>query len=255
LRQTAQLTGIDASSLSRFESNRSQPSFDDVCLIAQKFGWPLLYFATGRLRTGTDNRALAAQLYYWGLRDLGVSRRPVLGEIRAFEDVLAESVRDGARARVIEAVPALLLRNDFAPADLVDSARRYGTLRRVGWLSEVAERISRKLELRWMHPDAAVNVRRTWKSAWHDVKKAEPQGEVFSVEPILVEDAAKLEYISPSSPGRAPTKAGEQDLPGREWQDTPPVTRRWGIVFDLALDDFFKRAQAILGGRDIDQTD
>ena len=246
LKETAGSTGISAASLSRFESNRSQPSFDNVCLIAEKLGWPLLYFATGRLRTGTDARALAAQLYYWGLRDLHVSRRPVLGEVRAFEEVLTEGVRDGASARIIEAVPALLLRNDFAAADLVASARRYGTLRRVGWLSEVAERISGKLELRWIHPDAAVNVRRAWKSAWNELKKVEPKGEVFFVEPILVEDTAQLDYVSPASAGSSSVRAGEPDLHGSEWHDSPPVTRRWGIAFDLSLGDFTRRARSIL---------
>lgn len=247
LQESAQLTGIDASSLSRFELNRSQPSFDDVCLIAQQFGWPLLYFATGRLRTGTDGRALAAHLHYWGLRDLSVSGRPVLGEVRAFDDVVTESVRDGAGVRIIEGVPALLLRNDFAPADLVASARRYGTLRRVGWLSEIAERISRQLELRWIHPDAAVNVRTAWKTAWVDVNKAPARIEVF--EPVTVEDSAKLEYVSPHSAGSARTKAGTGDRRDREWQDSPPVTRRWGIACDLSLDDFLRRARAILGAQ------
>ena len=249
LKEIAGLTGISAASLSRFESNQSQPSFDNVCLIAEKLGWPLLYFAAGRLRTGTDARALAAQLYYWGLRDLHVSRRPVLGEVRAFEEVLTEGVRDGASARVIEAVPALLLRNDFAPDDLVASARRYGTLRRVGWLSEVAERISGKIELRWIHPDAAVNLRRAWKSAWNELKKVAPRGEAFLVETILVEDAAQPEYISPASPGGSSGRAGDTDLPGREWHESPPVTRRWGIAFDLSLDDFARRARSILRAR------
>lgn len=67
LKEAADLTGISAASLSHFETNRSQPSFGDICLFAEKLAWPLLFFATGRLRTGTDGRALAAQLFHWGL--------------------------------------------------------------------------------------------------------------------------------------------------------------------------------------------
>ncbi len=217
LQEAADRTGIAASSLSRFESDQSQPSFDDVRLIAREYGWPLVYFATGRLRTGADSRALAAHLFHWGLRDVTDSERPILGEVRAFEDVVPESVREGAPATLIEAVPALLLRNDFDPDDLLASARRFATVRRVGWLNEVAEQISRKLELRWLHPDAARNIRTTWIAAW-----AEIASDASDEEPeAKVDDAAK--------------------------GDIPPVTKRWGITLDLSLDDFLKRARAILG--------
>ena len=219
LKDAADLTGISAASLSRFETNRSQPSFGDICLLAEKFGWPLLYFATGRLRTGTDGRALAAQLFHWGLRDLSISGRPVLGEVRAFEDVVPESVRDRAAVRLIEAVPALLLRNDFAAPELVASAKRYGTLQRVGWLSEVAEIISRKLEVRWIHPDAAANVHAAWRTAWTEVRQGAGREEV--VEPVIFADR---------TPG-----------------DSPAVSRRWRIALDLSLDDFLTRARTILG--------
>lgn len=217
LQEAADRTGIAASSLSRFESDQSQPSFDDVRLIAREYGWPLIYFATGRLRTGADSRALAAHLFHWGLRDVTDSERPILGEVRAFEDVVPESVREGAPATLIEAVPALLLRNDFDPDDLLASARRFATVRRVGWLNEVAEQISRKLELRWLHPDAARNIRTTWIAAWAEIA-SDTSDEESETE---VDDTTK--------------------------GDIPPVTERWGITFDLSLDVFLKRARAILG--------
>ena len=219
LKEAADLTGISAASLSRFETGGSQPSFGDICLLAEKLGWPLLYFATGRLRSGTDGRALAAQLFHWGLRDLSVSGRPILGEVRAFEDVVPESVRDGAAVRLIEAVPALLLRSDFAAPELVASAKRYGTLRRVGWLSEVAELVSRKLEIRWIHPDAAANVHAAWRTAWAELSQDAGREEV--VEPVI------FAHRTPA--------------------DSPAVSRRWGIALDLSLDDFLRRARTILG--------
>ena len=218
LQEAADRTGIAASSLSRFESDQSQPSFDDVGIIAREYGWPLVYFATGRLRTGADIRALAAHLFHWGLRDVTDSERPILGEVRAFEDVVPESVREGAPTTLIEAVPALLLRNDFDPDDLLASARRFATVRRVGWLNEVAEQISRKLELRWIHPDAARTVRTTWIAAW-------------------------AEIASDGSDEDAP----ETDRDDTVKDDIPPVTRRWGIRSGLSLDDFLNRGRAILG--------
>jgi transcriptional regulator with XRE-family HTH domain len=220
LQEAAEQTGIAASSLSRFESDQSQPSFDDVLLIARSYGWPLVYFATGRLRAGADSRALAAHLFHWGLRDVTDPERPILGEVRAFEDVVPESVREGAPASLIEAVPALLLRNDFDPDDLLGSARRFATVRRVGWLSEVAEQISRELELRWLHPDAARNVRTAWIAAWAEIASEED-----------------TETEGPDDDGDdGAAKAG-----------LPPVTQRWGVTLELSLDDFLKRARVILG--------
>ncbi|MGH9462846.1 MAG: helix-turn-helix domain-containing protein [Vicinamibacteria bacterium] len=219
LQEAAQRTGIAASSLSRFESDLSQPSFDDVCLMAREYGWPLAYFATGRVRTGADSRALAAHLFHWGLRDVTDAERPILGEVRAFEDVVAESARENARA-LIEAVPALLLRNDYDPDDLLASARRFSTVRRVGWLNEVAEQISRELDLRWLHPDAARNVRATWVAAWAEIASDPTEGE-------------------PDVSRAAPPK-----------EEIPPVTQRWGIRSDVSPEAFLKRARVILGALD-----
>ena len=217
LQEAANRTGIAASSLSRFESDLSQPSFDDVCLLAREYGWPLVYFATGRVRTGADRRALAAHLFHWGLRDVTDLERPILGEVRAFEDVVAESTREDIPA-LMEAVPALLLRNDFDPDDLLASARRFATIRRVGWLNEVAEQISRELELRWLHPDAARNVRATWVAAWAEIAS----------------DAA-------DEPEGGPPK-----------ENVPPVTQRWGVRSDVSIEAFLKRARVILGALDRD---
>lgn len=213
LQQAAEKTGIAASSLSRFESDQSQPSFDDVCLMAREYGWPLAYFATGRLRTGADARALAAHLFHWGLRDIPDPEKTILGEVRAFEDVASESVREESR-ELLEAVPALLLRNDFDPDDLLASARRFSTVRRVGWLSEVAEQISRELELRFLHPDAARNVRTSWVDAWAEIASESTE------------------------------ETPEAERPPDD--DLPPLNRRWGVSSDLKLEDFLKRARAIL---------
>jgi hypothetical protein len=189
--------------------------------MAREYGWPLVYFATGRVRTGADSRALAAHLFHWGLRDVADNERPILGEVRAFEDVAAESAREGVPA-LIEAVPALLLRNDFDPDDLLASARRFATVRRVGWLNEIAEQISRELELRWLHPDAARNVRATWVAAWAEIAS----------------DATEEEPdVDPSGPPKG---------------EIPPVTQRWGIRSDVSLEAFLKRARVILGALDRD---
>jgi len=218
LQEAADRTGIAASSLSRFESDQSQPSFDDVCLMAREYGWPLVYFASGRLRTGADARALAAHLFHWGLRDVPDREKTILGEVRAFEDVASEAVRDESR-ELLEAVPGLFLRNDFDPDDLLASARRFSTVRRVGWLNEVAEQISRELELRFLHPDAARNVRNTWVAAWAEIASEEP-----------------------------PEDEREESANG----DLPPLNKRWGVTSDLKLEDFLRRARSLLREADRD---
>ena len=113
-------------SLSRFESGRAQPSFGDVCVIAQDLGWPLLYFATGRERRADDTRALAIELHFWGLRDIRLGKRVLLREVRAFEESLADAVAGFVDARVLEALPALLLRNRFEPQELIVQRTGYG---------------------------------------------------------------------------------------------------------------------------------
>ena len=216
LAQVAKATGVNASSLSKFENGHSTPGFDDVSRLAQFYGWPLIFFATGRLRTGDDPRELVAHLHFWGLRDLKVHpRRPLIGEVRAFENLVAEAA-DAPDARIVEALPGLLLRNEFEPSELLRAARSQGTVREVGWLSQVAYIISKQLDINLTQPGAAGKVNRTWTAARAELARAE-----------------------------AETTPGEDD------EQLDPLTsegiaRRWRVKRPITLPEFKTRARAIL---------
>lgn len=214
------LTGISSSSLVRFESNRAVPNFGDVCHIAQQLSWPLVYFATGRERTGHDSSALAVQLHYWGLRDLSLPRRVLFGEIRPFEDLIAEVVTADPSARVLEAIPGLFLRNNFDATELLASGRRYGNVRRLGWLADISHTISRRAPSEYIHPDVTKQLR----IAIAHAEKEPPLDEI---------DYVFGETLSPASRQRA-------------WSASPSLTRRWRIACDIAIDQFQQRAVSIL---------
>ncbi len=220
LAQVARATGVNASSLSKFENNHSMPSFDDVSRLAQYSGWPLIFFATGRVRTHNDPRDLAAHLHYWGLRDLKVHpRRPLIGEVRAIEELIAEAA-DAHDIRIVEAVPGLLLLNDFNPSELLAAAPSRGTIRQVGWLSQVAYTISKLLDINLMKPGAAGRVNRTWSVARSEITRKEAQ---------------------------TATPAEDDKKPALRTSD--PIARRWQIESALTLQDFEKRARDILEAR------
>jgi len=216
LARVAQATGVNASSLSKFENGHSTPSFDDVSRLAQFYGWPLIYFATGRLRTGDDPRELAAHLYYWGLRDLEVHpRRPLIGEVRAFEYLIAEAA-NAPEARIVEAIPGLLLRNDYTPSELLAGARSHGTVKEVGWLSQVAYIISKQLDVDLIRPGASGRTNRTWTSARADLARTETDATpVVQDEPLGAITAEK-------------------------------IARRWGVERPITLEEFRVRAVTIL---------
>ena len=230
LTELGRLTRVSSSALGRFESDRAVPSFDDVCLIAQQLGWPLLYFATGRERTGNDRLALAAQLYYWGLRDVSLAERVLIGEVRPFEGLIAEVVSGAPNPRVLEAIPGLLLRNTFEASELVSCAVRYGSLRRLAWLADVAEKISEEVPREYLQPDAL---------RWLHAVQAAATG----AKDKLARD--EIDYVFPPSAQRpAQTKLRE-----RAWALSPPLTKRWGIACDIPLRQFLSRALTVLEAR------
>lgn len=217
-------TSISTSSLARFESDRAVPSFGDVCAIAQQLGWPLLYFATGQERTGDDIRATVARLQFWGLRDIRTAEPVLFGEIDPFEEVVAEVVSRPVNERVLAALPALLLRNRFEPAHLVSAAHGFESLKRVGWLADVAKHVSERLPPRASQPDTQRRLTAVEKAAAKDLRARAP--ETF--------DCVGLD---PSA-----SKAARE----RVWKASPPLARRWRIACELRLEEFVERAQSIL---------
>lgn len=215
LARVAKATGVGVSSLSKFENDLSTPSFGDVARLAQFYGWPLIFFATGRLKTGDDPRDLAAHLYYWGLRDLEIhSGRPLIGEARSFE-LLAAEASDAPEVRIVEALPGLLLRNDFNDSELLSSARRHGTLKEVGWLSQIADIISRQLDINLIRPGASRRLNRTWTAARQELTHGRTEAASSQLHELAAPAAQKL-------------------------------AQRWGVERRVTLDEFKARAISIL---------
>jgi len=226
LQLLAKRTGVSLSALARFESDRAVPSFGDVCAIAQELGWPLLYFATGLERTGDDVRAVAAQLRYWGLRDVRLAEPVLFGELRPFEELLPEVGAAGAvNLRLLDALPALLLCNRFDSGELISHAESRGSLRRVGWIADVASRISELLPRSYSLPETRRRLR-----------------DVITAADRQLETNAEIDYLG--SVRRASSPKDRERL----WKTTPPLTRRWRIACDISLEQFVERAKSVLEG-------
>lgn len=221
LSDLASRTGISAPSLSRFESNKAEPSFADVCVIAQQLGWPLIYFAVGLERTGDDTSSLLAELHFWGLRDILRAEPILLGEVRTFEELFADAGARVLDSRVLEALPALLLRNRFETQELLARANANASIRRVGWLAEVAAEIAETLPRVAVQSEARRRLQSIRNAAW-DAPAPE-----------------QADYLGPLA---------SQRFRARVWNDSPPVARRWKIACDMTLEQFHDRAESVLGG-------
>jgi transcriptional regulator with XRE-family HTH domain len=221
LSELAKLTGISVASLSRFEADRAEPGFGEVCVIAQQLGWPLLHFAAGRKRKGDDARALVTELHFWGLRDIVLVERILLGEVRTFEELFADSIARNLDTRILEALPALLLKNPFETQELLVQSAAYNCIRRLGWIAEIAHEIGQKLPRHVIQPEAGRRLQSVQSAAWKEQAPAE------------------LDYIGPLA---------SQNFRDRVWNDSPPIARRWKIACDISLDQFLVRAESVLGG-------
>jgi transcriptional regulator with XRE-family HTH domain len=224
----AKRTGVSVRSLVRFESDEAIPSFDDVCVIAQQLGWPLLYFATGVERAGDNTRAVAAQLRFWGLRDVHAAETVLFGEVRSFEELLAGVTAGKILFRILEALPALLLRNRFEPTELISQAEHRGSLLRLGWLADVASHVSERLPPSYSQADSTRRFDTIQKAAESSLPSRA--------------DLETIDYLGVVGVSSA-REAREQ-----AWRSTPPLTRRWRIACDITLDAFVERAKSLLGG-------
>jgi transcriptional regulator with XRE-family HTH domain len=205
LSELASRTGVSLPSLARFESDRAIPSFGDVCIIAQQPGWPLLYFATGLERSGDDIRATVAQLRFWGLRDVHAAETVLLGEVSPFEELLASVTRGSVNLRLLDGLPALLLRNRFDPAEVISHGESTGSLRRLGWLADVAVYVSERLPPRCSQPDAKRKLDAIKRAAENQLAGPTDRDEI---------DYLGVVSVSSSSQAR-----------DRLWKSSPPLTR------------------------------
>ena len=226
-------SGVSVSSLSRFETAASQPGFADACAIAKALGTPLLFLADGRDRTGSDPRDLVAHLAYWGLNDLAPGEVALIGEARPFEVLIAVSLTDAGTPRILESIPALLLKNDFSDAELEAQATGARVLHRLGWLAEIAEWIAGQIPVSRIHPSAFSKVRQVRRAAWNRRQQ----------------DFAKL-LKSPRWPegwdvfGNT-TTAPDRDAPKGQ-ESISPIARKWKVAYSTPQRDFLARARDIL---------
>ncbi len=226
-------SGVSVSSLSRFEAGASQPGFADACSIARALGTPLLFLADGRDRTGSDPRDLIAHLAYWGLNDTVPGEVALIGEARPIEGLIALSLTEAGTPRILESIPALLLKNDFSVQELEAQATGTRVLHRLGWLAETAEWIAGQIPVSRIRPSATSKLGQVRLAAWNrrqeEVQKLSrgarwPEGwDLF---------------------GRTAASA-ENDV-SRRLANVSPIARKWKIAYPTPQEDFLARARDIL---------
>lgn len=239
----AQRTNISQSSLSRFERDESQPSFADVCAIASALGWPLLYFATGRERTGDDERDLIAHLSFWGL-DLVAGESPLIGEARPLEELVCDALALESSPRLTESVPALLLRNDFGVDDLIGQAQRAPrVVRRLGWAAELSEWIASQLSVELLPPSVVLHLKRLRSHCWTQFQ-AEQRRHTGNWRDLWDWFGTENEPVPEAFSG-----GDEEEWADRLVRGLPPITKKWLVFYDARQEAFRDRARAILGVR------
>lgn len=185
-------------------------------------GRPLLYFATGRDRTGNDPRDLAAHLASWGLGDVLASEVPLIGETKPFDWLIAEVLSRNDVPRILEAVPGLLLRNEFDAADMIRACKRTRTTHRLGWLAEIAEKIASKVPVAKIDPQATARIATIREEAWR-----KRRGEAATVWDNF---------------GVEPDERGGSLVGG-----LPPLAEKWRIRYRTPQAQFLERARENLG--------
>ena len=127
-------------------------------------------------------------------------------------------------------IPGLLLKNTSEASELISYAVRHRSLRRLGWLADVAEKISEEVPREYLQPDAL---------RWLHAVQAAATG----AKDKLARD--EINYVFPPSAQR-PAQA---KLRERAWALSPPLTKRWGIACDITLRQFLSRALTVLEAR------
>ena len=169
--ELAARTSISISTLWRLENGRAALGFAEVCRIAECTGVPLIYLATGRSRSGTEPEDLAGQVTYWGISDLAGGN--LIGEAHTVESVVCDCLANPA-PRILEVVPAILLFHRTSHAELLAIASLKGgeeTLRRLAWVSDLAEWLVGQLPLAQLPPAAHKRIRQLRSAAARTLPK------------------------------------------------------------------------------------
>lgn len=235
--ELAALAGISQSTLSRIEADLVSPALEDTCRIAQALGRPLLYFATGRERSGRDPEDLAVHLRLYGLKDVDTAASPLIGEAWPFEQLVSVAAKT-AVPRILEGLPALLLLNDASPREMIGAARKERVLHRIGWLADLADWIAPQVPEARVRPDAIERLREVREIAWtHRQRTRSPVPSVRDWDPF----DRKL----PAQDGPRGMKALDRKI-----EDVPPISRKWRMLYETPQEDFLARARdlAVISG-------
>lgn len=211
--EVAEALGISQTVYSKLETGRSTLSWARVAQLARFFKLPLQWALNGTERPGEDLAGISFELRFYGLSDLLVSGAQVPGAYRGFEEVIALAVGElRPDPRVIDAIPALLLRNTWSAHVLGGFAAAHHAEQRLAWLADVALVIADRL------PRVAIQFV-TRQNELHRVIRA-------TNKPVASD--------SLGAPARAPDQL-------------PVVSKRWSVTYDQTLDGFLARAKRLLG--------
>jgi hypothetical protein len=143
------------------------------------------------------------------------------------------SVTDASTPRILESIPALLLKNDFSAGELEAQATAAGVLHRVGWLAEIAEWIAGEISVSRIHPSAFSKVRQVRQAAWnrrlHDYAKS-------SKAPRWPES-----WDLVRNPAARPDRGAAKPL-----ARISPIAKKWKIAYSTPQEDFLARARDVL---------
>jgi len=134
--------------------------------------------------------------------------------------------------RILESIPALLLKNDFAVVELEAQATAVRVLHRLGWLAELAEWIAGQLPVNRIHPSASAKVRQVREAAWN---RRQQDFAITSKTPRGLEGWDLFGRTNPSD-NEAFKSLG----------NSSPVAKKWRIAYATPQDDFLARARDIL---------
>lgn len=197
--------------ISLIENGKWQPSLRTLTNLAKQLDVPLQYFINGFNQSDHHVNSLTLELRQLGIVDLNSVNALVPGAFREKEQVVALSLQgDAPDPRVIDALPYVLLRNEWSAELFVAYLKRYDqrALYRCAWLIDIAQTI---------RDDVSEPGQRFIESSFSKV----------------LEQAQKP--VEPDSLG----------YPILNSAVVPPVHRRWNINYATDVRGFLQRAKTL----------
>ena len=212
----ARFLGISQAAVSGMESSVARLSMHRIVELARIYGLSLEWFVTGAHFPRTDVAGIAIELEHYGLWDVDVSKKQPPGAFRRVEEVVTLALCDAPSPRIVNGLPALLLRTPWSPLLLAAFADVYQVGRRVAWLTDLTCAIHAKgLTI----PNAPIALPLRCQQITTHFKNVD----------VSIPDSLGTPTENPKTLSRA--------------------HRRWGITYDQTIEDFCKRAALLLRQR------